>query len=88
MGIDPCLCVADMLRGVADLDGGEMKDVFIMTPTGLVRLEYEPRKWYHLNLFDVVLLVGMGAIIGIICYGLYINFHHPCPKCQCVIIQK
>ena len=43
-----------------------MKDIYEWRPTGLTPIDYNPKKWFHLHLYEVIFLLGLWTIVVII----------------------
>lgn len=43
-----------------------MREIYEWKPTGLTPVDYNPKRWFHFHIGEVLILVGLGILIGII----------------------
>ena len=63
-----------------------MKDIYEWRPTGFTPIDYEPKRWFHVHLFEVFILLGIWTIVSVVCYELAVHYflpHPPCPQYTC-----
>jgi hypothetical protein len=65
-----------------------MKDIYLRTPNGLVPLKYEPKRIWHFHIFEVFILMGLGALIGVLSYEYIVHTYLPKPPCSTCVCEK
>ena len=63
-----------------------MREIYEWKPTGLTPVDYNPKRWFHFHIGEVLILVGLGIMIGIIGSEWVITKvlpKAPCPQYTC-----
>ena len=65
-----------------------MKEIYEYTPNGLRLIKYEPKRFFHFHLFEVLIIFGLGVLIGIIGSEYVIANWLPKPEIHACVKNK
>ena len=65
-----------------------MKEIYEYTPNGLRLIKYEPKRFFHFHLFEVLIIFGLGVLIGIIGSEYVITNWLPKPDLSACVVEK
>ena len=65
-----------------------MKEIYEYTPNGLRLIKYEPKRFFHFHLIEVLIIFGLGVLIGIIGSEYVIANWLPKPEIHACVKNK